>query len=100
MAERVHRRHLSGLLAALQLLLGLQQIRRRRTQGFSGCVRIPRPGDRPKVSNPAVKIDTPATGSEASGTVTIGTERRREVDWVNVYVDGKYFASSPPFSFQ
>ena len=47
-----------------------------------------------------MKIDTPATGSEASGTVTIGTERRREVDWVNVYVDGKYFASSPPFSFQ
>jgi Bacterial Ig domain len=52
------------------------------------------------VTNPAVKIDQPATGSAVSGTVTIGTERTQEVEWINVYIDGKHLASSPPFSFK
>ena len=53
-----------------------------------------------KVSNPAVKIDAPAQNSIVSGIVTIDTERTQEVDWLNVYIDGRYFASSPPFSFK
>jgi len=53
-----------------------------------------------KVTNPAVKIDQPATGSAVSGSVTIGTERTQEVEWINVSIDGKHLASSPPFSFK
>jgi hypothetical protein len=50
--------------------------------------------------NPAVKIDQPATGSSVSGIVAIDTQRTQEVQWINVYIDGKHLASSPPFSFQ
>jgi hypothetical protein len=53
-----------------------------------------------KVTNPAVKINQPATGSSVSGIIAIDTERAQEVEWLNLYIDGKYFASSPPFSFK
>lgn len=51
------------------------------------------------VSNPSVRIDQPASGSQVCGPVTIDTERTQEVSWLNVYIDGKYLVSSPPFSF-
>ncbi len=47
----------------------------------------------------AVKITSPSNGATVSGTVSIATQVDSSVSWINVYVDGNYFASSPPFTF-
>ena len=49
---------------------------------------------------PAVKIATPANGSSVSGTVSIVTQVASSVSWINLYIDGNYFASSPPNTFR
>jgi hypothetical protein len=50
-----------------------------------------------------VKITAPANGATVAGTVNIAVSftstRTAKVSWVNVYVDGNYFASTPPTSF-
>jgi len=48
---------------------------------------------------PAVKITAPANGASGSGTVSIVTQVSSAVSWINIYIDGNYFASSPPFTF-
>src|SRR5262249_37931507 len=52
-----------------------------------------------KVSNPAVKIEQPTKGTVVSRIVHIDTKRSQEVEWLNLYIHGRYLASSPPFSF-
>lgn len=51
------------------------------------------------VSNSIAKIVSPANGSTVSGTVSIATQLSSQAQWENVYIDGKYLASSPPFAF-
>jgi Domain of unknown function (DUF1929)/Bacterial Ig domain len=46
-----------------------------------------------------VKINAPANGATASGTVSIATQVSPSVVWINVYIDGKYLVSSPPYTF-
>jgi len=46
-----------------------------------------------------VKITSPANGATVSGTVSIAVSANSSVSWVNVYIDGNYFASSPPYTF-
>jgi hypothetical protein len=46
-----------------------------------------------------VKITSPANGASVSGTVSIVTQVSSSVSWINVYIDGNYLASSPPFTF-
>jgi hypothetical protein len=46
-----------------------------------------------------VQITTPANGATVSGTIAIAVTRASGVSWVNVYIDGNYFASTPPSSF-
>jgi len=48
---------------------------------------------------PAVKITGPANGASVSGTVNIVTQVSSSVSWINIYIDGNYFASSPPYTF-
>jgi hypothetical protein len=48
---------------------------------------------------PAVKITAPLNGSNVSGTVSIVTQISSSVSWINLYIDGNYFASSPPNTF-
>ncbi len=48
---------------------------------------------------PAVTITAPANGSSVSGTVSIVTQISSSVSWTNLYIDGNYFASSPPNTF-
>jgi hypothetical protein len=48
---------------------------------------------------PAVKITAPANGASVSGTVSIVTQASSAVTWLNIYIDGQYFASSPPYTF-
>lgn len=51
------------------------------------------------VQNSAVQITAPAQGATVAGTaVTITVARNTGVAWVNLYLDGDYFASTPPFS--
>ncbi len=47
----------------------------------------------------AVQITAPLNGATVSGTTTITVVKGSGVSWVNVYVDGAYFASTPPSSF-
>jgi hypothetical protein len=47
----------------------------------------------------AVSLSAPADGNTVSGTVTITAQPSASVAWVNVYVDGNYLTSSPPFNF-
>ncbi len=51
-----------------------------------------------RVSNPAVSVIVPSTGSIVSGTVGVVTKVTEEVDWINLYVDGNY-VSSPDYGF-
>jgi hypothetical protein len=48
----------------------------------------------------AVKITAPANGATVSKTATITVQKASGVSWVNVYIDGNYFASTPPSSFK
>ena len=47
----------------------------------------------------AVKITAPANEATVSGTVTISISNASGVTWSNVYIDGVYFASTPPSTF-
>lgn len=47
----------------------------------------------------AVGITAPATGAALSGTVSIVAQVTPQVSWINIYIDGNYFASSPPYTF-
>jgi len=52
------------------------------------------------VSNVApVTITAPANGSTVQGVVGISTSVSALATWINVYVDGAYLASSPPYNF-
>jgi hypothetical protein len=47
-----------------------------------------------------VKITAPANGATVSGTaVTITITKNSGISWADVYVDGIYFASTPPSTF-
>jgi Big-like domain-containing protein/galactose oxidase-like protein/Kelch motif protein len=46
-----------------------------------------------------VKITAPSNGATVSGTVTITTQMDSSAVWENIYIDGSYFASSPPSTF-
>ena len=53
------------------------------------------------VNNAAtVAITAPTQGARVSGTtVTITVAKSSNVSWENVYIDGAYFASTPPMTF-
>ncbi len=46
-----------------------------------------------------VKITAPANGATVSGTVTVTAQVASNVVWINIYIDGGYFASGPPYTF-
>src|SRR5579875_1930665 len=52
-----------------------------------------------KHQNAAVVITSPANGSTVQGTVTVAASVDSSVAWINVYIDGNYWTSSPPYSF-
>src|SRR5262249_48127259 len=58
----------------------------------------PTPTATPTSSSP-VRILTPQGGATVSGSVTITVQGDSPVSWFNVYIDGNWIASSPPFSF-
>ena len=45
-----------------------------------------------------VKISSPASGAQVSGTVNIVAQTSAPVSWVNFYIDGTWVASSPPYT--
>ncbi|HJU28392.1 MAG TPA: Ig-like domain-containing protein [Candidatus Binataceae bacterium] len=47
-----------------------------------------------------IRIVAPANRSQVSGTVNISTKSARSALWVNIFIDGSYYASSPPSAFQ
>ena len=47
----------------------------------------------------AVQITAPLNGANVAGTVSITLVKATNVSWANVYVDGSYFASTPPSTF-
>lgn len=47
-----------------------------------------------------VGISSPASGATVSGIVPIVVQVSSSVQWVNFYVDGKYLASSPPYTYK
>ena len=51
-----------------------------------------------RVSNRAVSVLVPATGSIVSGTVNVVTKVVDDADWINLSVDGLY-VSSPDYNF-
>jgi len=46
-----------------------------------------------------VQITAPSNGATVSGPVTVSVSKAANVSWANVYIDGTYFASTPPSSF-
>lgn len=46
-----------------------------------------------------VAITAPANAATVSGTVAITVFKATNVTWANVYIDGNYFASTPPATF-
>ena len=50
-------------------------------------------------SAPGLKLTSPISGSQVSGTITISANQPTGVQWENFYVDGGWIASSPPYSF-
>jgi len=50
-------------------------------------------------SQPQVAITAPVNGSTVSGAVAVDVAAGNQVQWVNLYVDGAYLASSPPYQF-
>ena len=51
-------------------------------------------------SSGAVSLTAPANGATVSGTVTISAQiNSSSVQWINVYIDGNYYKSSPPLDF-
>ncbi len=46
-----------------------------------------------------VSITSPSNSATVSGSVPIATRKDASVAWENVYLDGSYFASSPPTTF-
>jgi hypothetical protein len=47
-----------------------------------------------------VQITAPANGANVVGTaVPITVQKAAGVGWVNVYIDGSYFGSTPPLTF-
>jgi hypothetical protein len=54
----------------------------------------------PTATPAAVRITAPADGGTVTGTaVAITVQKAASVTWINVYVDGSYFASTPPSTF-
>jgi hypothetical protein len=49
--------------------------------------------------NSAVILTSPANGSTVQGAVTIAASISGSVTWINIYIDGNYWTSSPPYSF-
>jgi hypothetical protein len=50
-------------------------------------------------SMPAAKIMAPINSAVVQKTVNIFTAVSPQTEWVNLYMDGNYLASSPPFNF-
>ncbi len=48
---------------------------------------------------PAAKILSPDNNSVVQNTVIISTTVGSQVQWINLYVDGNYIVSSPPYNF-
>ena len=48
---------------------------------------------------PAAKIMSPVNDSVVQNTVIISTAVSSQVQWINLYVDGNYIVSSPPYNF-
>jgi hypothetical protein len=46
-----------------------------------------------------VTIDSPTNGASLADAVSINTSIGSGTVWINVYIDGHYFASGPPSSF-
>jgi hypothetical protein len=50
-------------------------------------------------SSGVAQITQPTDGQTVSGTVTVISPQGQGVSWINLYVDGNYLASSPPYQF-
>jgi hypothetical protein len=48
---------------------------------------------------PAAKITSPVNNSVVQNKVIITTAVSSQVQWINLYVDGNYITSSPPYNF-
>ena len=48
---------------------------------------------------PVAKIMSPVDNSVVQNTVIISTAVGSQVQWINLYVDGNYIVSSPPYNF-
>jgi len=48
---------------------------------------------------PVAKIISPVNNSVVQNTVIISTTVSPKVQWINLYVDGNYITSSPPYNF-
>jgi hypothetical protein len=48
---------------------------------------------------PVAKIMAPVDNSVVQNTVIISTAVSSQVQWINLYVDGNYITSSPPYNF-
>ena len=46
-----------------------------------------------------MRITAPSNGAIVSGGITINTEVSSAVLWENLFIDGEYLASSPPYTF-
>jgi hypothetical protein len=65
------------------------------TVNVQNQVATPTPTPTPSV----VTITSPASNQTVSGTVSIDATVGSSVGWINVYIDGNYMSSSPPYAF-
>lgn len=76
--------HLASLLSSGQVLV----------TGLSQTAELYTPA-----TMPVAKIMSPVNNSVVQNTVIISTAVSSQVQWINLYVDGNYIASSPPYNF-
>jgi hypothetical protein len=76
--------HLASLLSSGQVLV----------TGLSQTAELYKPA-----TMPAAKIMSPANNSVVQNTVIISTAVGSQTQWINLYVDGNYIISSPPYNF-
>ncbi len=76
--------HLASLLSSGQVLV----------TGFSQTGELYTPA-----TKPAAKIMAPVNNSVVQNTVIISTAVSSKAQWINLYVDGNYLVSSPPYNF-
>jgi autotransporter family porin len=68
--------------------------------GISGAAELSATGIDSKAARPnLIQITSPANGATVSGPVDIDVAASARAEWVNLFIDGQYYRSTPPYTW-